>query len=253
MSRGQVDQALVDRPIIEQNVELLNALFAGCRERSSVTLVAGRGQAAGRQLFRAGQRSDLLPPALLKEFAFITVDDLQLIAATSLQGTDHLMDAPAVWVEFAHKAVFHQREWVVPEATVDVTRHALERFALPPSFVVDLGEGWFVSWLLATPARIDRAEIYTRVEALQRRLAEQLGGRTGSERVVIPSGSFSTAAARYRDIPAWDLRRPALRLPGSMNHDHGDGCTVRLVDAAFDRRYTLDALEQACASHRSHQ
>jgi hypothetical protein len=124
----------------------------------------------------------------------------------------------------------------------------LAAFPLPVSALVDAFDGLFAVWLLAAPARLDHGPTLARVEALQKALAEALGGRTDTVSEAVPRrGMLLGGQTPTRTWAAWDPRR-ALRLPGSRNRAYGEcGREVLLARADLSRRYTLEELEAAVA------
>lgn len=229
--------SIVTLPLTAQIVALLDALYGNARGYVRATI--GRGSAAKAMLLPAGPLH-FLPDWLLRELEYVTADDILLPTATMDQGGHRLLDFCACWVEIGLEPVFDNHQgWIASDAVLAASRDRLDGFAAPPSFVIDTAWGLTAAWLLDAPLPLDTPEGGARAERVQRALADALGGLADEVQVVIPKGSHSQGGAQYLTLPAWSPARSALRLPGSVNHDHGDGEVVTLAVLHPDRRYSI--------------
>jgi DNA-binding transcriptional ArsR family regulator len=97
---------------------------------------------------------------------------------------------------------------------------ALDRFALPPSIVVETGGGFQAYWRLDAAVTSD----FSRLEALNRGLARALGPA---------GGQLDDVSDRAR----------VLRVPGTFNLKYDPPRLVNIVQWEPERRYGLDLLE----------
>jgi hypothetical protein len=239
----------VTLPLTQQVVGFLDALYGG-NARGYARAVVGRGSAATSRVMPAG-RVAFVPPWILSELEYAVPDDICLSAATTDQGGHRLLNFCACWVEIDLKPIFDNREgWIASDAALAAARERLDAF-MPASLVIDQAWSWLCLWLLDRPLALDVADGLQRAERVQRALAVALGGLADEARVVIPKGSHSQGGAQYATLPAWSPARPACRLPGSVNHDHGDGEVVTLAALHPDRRYTIDTIEAAAGQEET--
>ncbi len=230
--------------LTEQITQLLSALYGDARGHAH--FVIGRGSAATVKVLPAG-RVEFVPPWILSELEYVVPDDICLPAATADQGGHRLLDLGAVWTEIPLEPVFDTYQgWVVPEDILGAAWARLDAFAVLPSIVIDNAWSLLAAWLLARPLALDMPEQLARAEKAQRRLGEALGGLTDEQQIIQPKGAGSMGPARYATMPAWHPAHPALRLPGSVNHDRGaTGCVVTLAMLQIDRRYPIGDIEAA--------
>ncbi len=242
-------QTAVTLPLTQQVVALLNALYAD--SRGFVHAIVGRGGAALSRTMPAG-RVAFVPPWILTELEYRVPDDICLSAATTDQGGYTMLDLTCAWTELVFEPIFDRDNgWGISEADDAAVQARLAGFTLPSSLVIDNAWGLTVAWLLDRPLALDTPEGLARAESVQRGLASALDGLADDQQVIQPKGTASMGLARYATMPAWSPARPAVRLPGSYNHDRGAyGKVVTLAALHEDRRYSIADLEAALGGQK---
>lgn len=113
----------------------------------------------------------------------------------------HCKEIPALWADIDFKTIPEEEAWEL-----------LRKFAIPPSVIVASGGGLHCYWLLAEHAPASDS----RVEPILRGLARALRA----------------------DPSAAELAR-IMRLPGTLNHKYDPPRACHVLEAHWDRRYTL--------------
>jgi len=128
--------------------------------------------------------------------------------ATRERGGDkaHCRDIPALWCDVDFKTTPEPR-----------ARESMKSLTMTPSIVVSSGGGWHLYWLLAEPTSASDV----RIEPTLRGLARALGG--------------DRAAAEIARI---------MRLPGTTNWKYDPPRRCQILEANWDRRYSLTEFER---------
>ncbi len=203
--------------------ERLGNYLAGCYSglRGVVTFRTG-GMMPSEAIVPAETLAREVPTPLLRELGYANCDPILVSLATTENG------APAQVA-----AVF------VEQALATVRPDQLAGFAFPPSAVLDVEESLVAVWFLSSP--VDLRHERARVDAVQRALAEHLGGRLDEVAHRLPQRSLSippeTTVIREA---AWSITR-AIPLPGSAVQVRGR--RVLFNTLALANRYSLSDLE----------
>jgi len=118
-------------------------------------------------------------------------------------------EVPALWVDIDFKQGMSRK----------AAKERLGEFPLPPSAVIQSGNGLHAYWFLDSPA--DAQSEQKQVEGLLKNLATQLGGDEG----------------------ACDVSR-VMRLPGTLNFKYTPARPCKVVELHADCRYTLTQIEE---------
>ena len=133
-------EPLTAQPPITQCSAIFEAVFGPWRSIFEgvffVHVVAGRGTAATHASLPAHRHWDPLPPAVAKEFAYRTVDDLRLVLSTTNQAGDQVLGMSAAWIELALPPVFEKwkgksEDWRVPSGVLDAATARLAAGLVP--------------------------------------------------------------------------------------------------------------------------
>jgi hypothetical protein len=240
------------RTYVQQVSALIETLYDGLAPRGKVHGVAGRGTGATEFAWWPYAPHDILTPALIKELRYEVPPDVRLCAATLDEPGARLRDTRVVWAEVPLPPTFDSktsRGWYVPQDVETAAFEKVEAFPLVPSIINDQGWSVFVGYLLTEPAALDSPAVLHRVEAVQRGLAERLGGITEDLTHALPRRSARQLheVVPVATVAGWSPARRALRVPASRNHDHGnsDGARVVLKLLRESQRYTLEEIETA--------
>ena len=181
----------------DQQKEYLKCLFGRCTE----------GYIEFRQRADDGRRDRCWIPVCGIQLPKILTDANVYLGVGTRQknGGDRkaVLQLPAVWVDVDFK-----------ETPETVAQASLDKFPLKPSIQVHSGHGWYLYWVLATPAGPNDIP---RLESVNRRLAHYFGG----------------------DKAAHDASR-ILRLPGTMNVKYTPPRPARLLMADPNQGYCLE-------------
>jgi hypothetical protein len=241
-----------NRTWAQQVTDLLAALYDGLAPRGFVHVSCGRGAASNTFSWPPYAPWDVWPPPLRRELLYDPPDDVRLCPATLDEQGVRLRDTRVVWAEVPlpprHDRI---KGWIVDQSTETGAMEKIEAFPLAPSLIVDQAWSLFVGYLLTEPAALDSAATLRRVEAVQRALAERLGGVTEDVTTALPRSGAGDP--RAETVPGWHPSRRALRVPASRNHDYGrrgEGGRVFLKHLDESRRYALDEIENALNERR---
>lgn len=113
-------------------------------------------------------------------------------------------------------------------ATRDDALHLIRQFALPPTVVVNSGDGLQAYWLFTTLWQVRSAGELSQAQALKRRLQATLEARA--------------TTAGWRFSSTGNLAE-LLPLPGTMNRRLGEPVPVQILELDTSRRYVLSDFE----------
>lgn len=229
---------------VEQVGAYLHTLYAHCRlgiARASADESRGYGVSAANPLPQ-------MPGWLVDELtAGETV--VRIATATTAPTGAPLRDFGAAWCEIPIALMRARNGALVPEAgSVGAAFQRLADFACRPPIVIDAGASVFGVWPLARPLDL-AGDGLAHAEALQRRLADVLGGRTDDVTIADVRSAQPGGPITRLTLAACSPVRPALPVPGSRARGEMD----LFVDfAAFEpRRVDLEDLRAALDGGRA--
>lgn len=130
---------------------------------------------------------------------------------------------PGLWLDVDVAGPGHHQDATLAATHADA-RALLDRFPLPPTAVVDSGGGLQAWWLFQEPHEVDGTTTLL-LDAWQATW-ERHGAEAGIH------------VDNVSDVPR------IMRMPGTWNRKLDEARPVRIVEAAWDRRYGVDDIEQ---------